>query len=523
VLVSRHFFRWRGDAVGHGHSKADYSYSPKEHSLSRPIVVTETRESTLPLPGNQYLEARYSWVPEHGYVLIVAAERLEELESDLAAQSTCSQAIPKIPTAMRRRWMLCFISTKKGQITHVARSVVYYAAESGRDKLDIWNVMAFQKPVRVVALNKKIAGKQAWRARHALGGGHISAAAFKLVMDALRQVDPDAATIAEGLVDRRPPSPDPTPTRAKENWAFQRDAVVTSLEIARIPKEQLNVLPQLEGDATPGLTSIFDSDDDVTTVEDLAILQDLDNANEDWAFIKRQRYPAKLFTNGDTKLTIILANKLELEKQLGTDLIYVNETLKSVVFVQYKMFAGVDGEKGYRPNAQFEEEIARMDTAMATLDAVAADDTCDGYRFGTDPFFLKFCSKLLSHDAKGHVPGIYVPLSYWKRLVTTPAAKGKKGGTVVYAETFGRRHFTPTHFIDMVGRGWVGTSALQTDVLAPYLRAAMNGKKGVVLAIETTAPREEPDEDADGYEAPRRTILPPKPRYPGKRPKIIQL
>ena len=54
------------------------------------------------------------------------------------------------------------------------------------------------------------------------------------------------------------------------------------------------------------------------------------------------------------------------------------------------------------------------------------------------------------------MPDIYVPLGYWKRLVKTPAAKGKRGGTVVYAETFGRRRFTPTHFIDMVGRGYDG-------------------------------------------------------------------
>ena len=64
-----------------------------------------------------------------------------------------------------------------------------------------------------------------------------------------------------------------------------------------------------------------------------------------------------------------------------------------------------------------------MDAALAKLATVAADESCEGYRFGGDPFFIKFCSKLLSHDAKGHVPGIYVPLSYWKRLVRTPAAK----------------------------------------------------------------------------------------------------
>jgi hypothetical protein len=481
--------------------------------------------NALPPAGNQYLDARFPWVPEHGYVLSVTPERLEELEDDLSARSTCSQAVPKIPAAMRRRWMLCFISVKRGYLTHVARSVVYYPAESGRDKLDIWNVTPFAKHVRVTALKAKIEGRQAWRAKQALNGGHISPAAFTLVMDALRRVDGGASGAAEGLIDRRPAPPDATPTRAKENWAYQRDAVITSLEIARIPKEQFKASAQLDEKAPADITSIFDGDDDVTTMEDLVILQDLDEANEDWQFVKRQRYPAKLFTSGDAKLTIILANKLPLERQLGVDLIYVNEMLKSVVFVQYKMFSGIDGEGGYRPDGQLSEEIARMDAAAAKLATIAVDESCDGYRLGPDPFFLKFCSKLLSHETTGHVPGIYVPLSYWKRLVKTPVVEGKKGGTIVYAETFGRRHFTPTHFIDMVGRGWIGTSALQTDVLAPYLRAALQGDKGLVLAVQSSnSGHPDADEESEeGLDPPLRTIAPPKPRYPGKKPKVIQI
>ena len=478
----------------------------------------------MPPAGNQYLEARYQWVPDNGYVLSVTAERLKELERDLDVQSICSQGIPKIPTAMRRRSMLCFISVKKGFLTHVARSAVYYPAESGRDKLDIWNLTTLTKPVRTSVIKKKVQGKQGWRAKRALDGGHISAAAFELVMEALHRVDTEAAGIAESLIDRRPPAPDPTPTDAKINWAYQRDAVVTSLEIARIPKERLKVRAQLNGSASADITSIFDSEDDVTTIEDLAILQDLDDVNEDWDLVKRQRYPAKTFINGETKLTVILANKLPLERQLGVDLVYVNETLKSVVFVQYKMFAGSDGENGYRPDDQLAEEIRRMDAVAAKISGIGEDDSCDGYRLGPDPFFLKFCSKLLSHDATGHVPGIYVPVSYWKRLVKTHMGKGKRGGTVIYAETFGRRHLTPTHFIDMVGRGWVGTSALQTDALAPYLKAMLSGKKSVVLAVESLNPASlDSDSEDEEHAPPRRTVQPPKPKYPGKKPKIIEI
>ena len=478
----------------------------------------------MPVAGNQYLESRFPWIPKHGYVLTLTADRLGELESDLAGSSICSQAIPKIPMAVRRKEMLCFISTKRGHLTHVARSVVYYAAESGRDKLDVWNLTPFTKPVSIARIRKKIEGKQGWRARKAIDGGYVSATAFDLIMAALLQADPDAAKFSEGLINRSSPPPDPTPTNAKVNWAYQRDAVVTSLEIAGIPKEQLQIDSQLDGNASGKLTSIFDTNETVTTIEDLAILQDLDNTNEDWVFLKRQHYPAKTFTNGETKLTVILANKLPLEMQLGVDLVYVNETMKSVVFVQYKMFAGVDGEDGYRPNDQLAIEIARMNVAGATLVGVAADESCDGYRFGSDPFFLKFCSKLLSHDTGSHVPGIYVPVSYWTRLIKAVTGKGKKGGTVVHVETFGKRYFTPTHFIDMVTRGWAGTSALQTDVLAPYLKDMLAGKKGVVLAIKSSLPANPAEEEQDeGNSTHRRVARPNKPKYPGKKPKTVEI
>jgi hypothetical protein len=475
----------------------------------------------MAMAGYHFLDSMYRWVPEHGYVLVVSAERLAELESDIAGSNSCSQGVTTIPIAMRRRDMLCFVSAKRGYLTHVARSVVYYGAESGKDKLEIWNLTSFTQPVRIAHIKSQVKGKQAWRAHRALGGGHVSPTAFKLIKDALQRADPRAARIAEDMVDRRPPPQDPTPSNAKVNWACQRDAVVTALEIAGIPKEQLHTAAQLGAGASSELSSIFDTDENVTTIEDLAILKDFDEPDEDWQFLVRQHYPAKTFHNGETKLTVILANKLPLETQLGVDLIYVNETLNAVVFVQYKMFAGIDGEEGYRPNTQLDKEIARMDEATAKLSAVNKDESCDGYRYGNDPFFLKFCSKLLTHETSSHVPGLYVPVSYWKRLLKLHAGKGKKGGTVFYRDTFGKRYFTPSHFIDMVDRGWIGTSAMQTQVLVAYLKEMLKGKRGVVLALKSRV--ETAEDNGEDSDARRRPPQGRKPKYPGKPSKTAIL
>lgn len=321
--------------------------------------------------------------------------------------------------------------------------------------------------------------------------GHLTATPLALIMDALREFDAEVFESIQRLIVPSSPSPPNASQRARENWAYQRDAIATALQIAGIDGGRLEIPPQLPMHGTAGEASLFDSQDGVLLVEDTHILRDLDAEDTDWQFIKRQRYPTNTYRSGDRTLTIILANKLELELRLGVDLIYVNETLRSVVFVQYKMFSGVQGENGYRPDNQLEIEIARMDTATATLSQIDEDDSCDGYRFGPEPFFLKFCKKLLSHDGVGATPAFYVPVAYWKRLAKSEAMCGPKGGRIVYEHSFGRRFFTHSHFVEMVERGWIGTSTLQTAVLVPYLKAAIEGRRGVVLAVESREPAKE--------------------------------
>ena len=161
--------------------------------------------------------------------------------------------------------------------------------------------------------------------------------------------------------------------------------------------------------------------------------------------------------------------------QLGTDLIDVNETLKSVVFVQYKMFRGVDGEEGYRPDAQLDEEIKRMDDAAETLNTQTLDESCEGYRLGADPF-PQILQQAPHPRNRGSRTGIYVPLGYWKLLARTPAVRGPKGGKVVRAESFE----APFH-ADAFHRH--GRPRLDRDIgpsdrrVGSYLRSAIEGKR----------------------------------------------
>lgn len=167
----------------------------------------------MPSFEEQYPQARALWIPEIGFLLQVKADRLNELEEALHVRETCSQGVSEIPVALRRKWMLCFVSTDGRSLTHVARSVVYYAAESGRDKLDIWNLTPFEVPVRISVIKKRLEGAQSWRARRALeAGGTLSAKAFEQIMDALKRADSSAHGVASGLISRKRPPPAPAPS-----------------------------------------------------------------------------------------------------------------------------------------------------------------------------------------------------------------------------------------------------------------------------------------------------------------------
>lgn len=440
------------------------------------------------------------WVPEIGYVLHLPDARRTELESELIG-GICSVRIPKLPDSARRQPMLGLIGFSRGKLTHVARAQVRYRAETGADRFDIWTLEALPRPVSVASVRRELPLRRAARADVALKkGGFLPPAALRLALTALEKADAAARATASSLERPRGRIVPDEESPAQIIWAYQRDAAVTALDIAGIPRRELGISPQFAGAAKADTTSIFDDVGVMTTIEDVVVLRDLDG-DPMWERIKTHRYPARTFLNGTTKLTLVLANKLPLEQLLGADLIYINETLMSIVFVQYKMFKGKYGEGGFRPDDQLADEIRRMDAAIQAFATLQPDDTCDGYRLGEEAFFLKFCSKVLEHDQDGHVPGHYLPLNYFKRLMLDPRVRGPRGGTVFRPDNLGR-YMTPTFFKELVSRGWVGTYLAATAAVVEHIKAAMEGRRTVVLAVQSKE-REAASDEGESLPVPR--------------------
>jgi hypothetical protein len=181
-----------------------------------------------------------------------------------------------------------------------------------------------------------------------------------------------------------------------------------------------------------------------------------------------------------------MANRLGLEEQTGADLIYYNETYRSFVMVQYKAMEEADETHEFRwqNKDKFVEEIARMDALFAELSEIPLDKEPDGFRFSSNPFFLKFCPRIVFNpDDKGLFKGIYVPLDLWKVLDASGRLKGPKGGNVLSYENIGRR-LNNSEFVTLVADSWVGTTIGQSAALEGVIRSVLQSGKSVTFAVK---------------------------------------
>lgn len=195
------------------------------------------------------------------------------------------------------------------------------------------------------------------------------------------------------------------------------------------------------------------------------------------------------FTNpGGRRLTVMNVNRHPIEEVTGVDLLYYLHEAHSFTLVQYKMFRDeVEGEV-FRPDADgnLAKELARMravdDFDPVSEGAVPADPVWS-YRLLARACWLKLCSpRRFTPYGSELIPGTYLPLEFYDRLVAAGAAtRGPRGG-IVLSERRMERWLNNTLFTGLMGGGWVGTADLHTDRIAGVVEAALAGRRSLVLA-----------------------------------------
>lgn len=433
-----------------------------------------------------------------GFIVFLSQDRMNTFLECVAEERAFAEPVADFQHS-RTAPLVCFV-VNAGKVTHIGLGRRGVRAGTGLSRLNIDKAEKLPAPISVRKLLNRLPKRNAPSVRKRFqSGGLLTAKGFHAVIESVRQLSSQASTLLERFSQARIERIQRFSAKARSNLAQQKEALLTALSIAGLSRDPIQEWAPPDG--TP--VSFLDGLPNVRLREDPMVINDLQNL-PGFDVIKTYPYGAAVFESEETseRLTVILANRLPLEEQTGTDLIYFNETYQSFVMVQYKAMEREDRRDGpaqavYRlPDAQLRKEIDRMNTVLGALKACAPNTDIDGFRLAENPFFLKLCPRLVFNpDDVGLVPGMYLPLDYWKLLENDPGIKGPKGGLRITYEN-AKRYLDNTSFTTVVSKAWVGTTPSQSQVLQDVIRATLETGKAVAIAIK---PKKfaEPQEDEE--------------------------
>ncbi|MGL6079867.1 hypothetical protein [Methyloversatilis discipulorum] len=396
-----------------------------------------------------------------GFIVFLSKDRMTTFLECVAEECTFAEPVADFQHS-RTTPLVCFV-VSAGKLTHIGLGRRGVRAGTGLSRLNIEKTEEIPEPLSVRKLLNRLPKRNAASVRKRFqSGGLLTEKGFSAVVETIRQLAPQASSLLDRFSQARTGRIRRLSAKARDNLAQQKEALLTALSIAGLSRDP--VQEWTPSDETP--VSFLDGLPSVRLREDPMVINDLQNL-PGFEVIKTYTYGAAVFESEETseRLTVILANRLPLEEQTGTDLIYFNETYQSFVMVQYKAMEREDRESGlwepvFRiPNRQLKEEIDRMDVVLGALKACAPNTEIGGFRLTENPFFLKLCSRLVFNpDDVGLVPGMYLPLDYWKLLEADPGIKGPKGGLRITYEN-AKRHLDNTSFTTVVSKAWVGVGS----------------------------------------------------------------
>jgi hypothetical protein len=431
-------------------------------------------------------------VSASAYVLKVRPERRETLLSAERGRFGGALAAEPVPLFQhsRRAPLIVLASFQDGYLTHVGDARKGASAGTDLVRLNMTSLQALELPIPFPQIVANVAPKfRAPLERVITNGGLLPPKTLKAVVAVLTEMDPTLGAKLNRLSAGRDQLIAALGAKEKENLALQKEALAAALEIAGVGTHEI-----LEwSPATPEKTSFLDGLPGARVREDVMLHADFMSLPGFAAFRDVPNIAARTFqseSDPSVRVTVIMANRLPLEEQTGADLIYFNETYRSFVLVQYKALEKGSEELEFRwaNGDQFTSEIERMDELLEELSRIEPDADPDGFRFSSNPFFLKFCSRIVFNpDDRGMFPGMYVPHGLWKALAASERLKGPRGGNVLTYGNVGRR-LNGSEFITLVAGSWVGTTIAQSASLEALIRSVLESGRTVTFAVKRSPP-----------------------------------
>ncbi|MBA4079151.1 MAG: hypothetical protein C0508_29245, partial [Cyanobacteria bacterium PR.023] len=352
-----------------------------------------------------------------GYILRFSPERQQVFDSRVE-EEVFAEAVPEFEHS-RNVPLVCFVISRQNTLTHLCLGSRGRLAGTDLRRLNLKSFFPIRPEISTDEILPRIPNRNSAKVSERLRkGGLLTPKSYEALIAAISEISAEAAAVLARYREARRERIARLPTATQHALAEQKEAVGAALAIAGLDRGELAGWDYTEGSEPisfiAGLPKVRLREDQMI-VNDLSVFP----GHEE---VESSIHGAAVFENSQSRLIVILANRLPLEEQTGTDLIYYNETFKCFLMVQYKAMENEDGEAVYRfPNAQLTEEIRRMDSLMAALATATPNSEADGYRLSENPFFLKICPRIVFNpDNIGLSTGMYLPLDYWKFLSNHP-------------------------------------------------------------------------------------------------------
>jgi len=273
-----------------------------------------------------------------------------------------------------------------------------------------------------------------------------------------------------------------SPNTYADNAALQQDALNLALRTFGVSSAEIAMRVDLTFEGRETAISRVEpfAGNYVPIFEDAVIEHDARNV-PGFYYVDDDLTGRAIYENGVDTLEIITANRRPLEEVFGVDLIYLNAVKENVVMVQYKMLEphpdGRSTDWIYRPDRQFEEEMARM-KFFSQLHPPGFLE----YRINPQVFYLRFVKR----DAKLGKATVTVPIDHFDVLRDNPECRGPRGGFRITYDTLGGRYLRQEAFVDLVRSGYIGAHAKTTADLETLIREILNGNRALVAALHST-------------------------------------
>jgi hypothetical protein len=287
----------------------------------------------------------------------------------------------------RSQPLIALIVSPNGKLTRLGRARKGLRAATGMRRLNIHDIIELRDPIAAAEIIDGVSKSvRHWVSGRLESGGLLPPKSFQDVVDTIIRIRPETreilgrfSTSTRARIARLTPN-------ERSALAYQKESIATALAISGMSREPLADWT-LDSDDAP--TSYLDGLPQTKMREDPMIVSDMARVPGFRAVRSIPNAATNVFHDGQTTLSVTLANRLPLEQQTGTDLIYYNETFKAFAMVQYKAMEADDknGAVFRLPQPQLSSEIERMDDLLTKTSALPDTREALGFRFSKNFFF----------------------------------------------------------------------------------------------------------------------------------------